>query len=137
MSTKLGMSLKFGNYNGTMSVNISANNKHVISIIDPQTELVDVDCAINLPCTLTISLAGKNTNDTKVENNIIVADKYVQLTKMSLGNIPINPKILFEICNLANGRKDTYWGVNGDVTIHLNEENFILWHLKNKNVFDL
>lgn len=130
------MNLKFGNCNGTMDVNIYSDDQLIISIVDPLEENIIVDTLLSLPCKLIISLSGKNANDTKLNNGLIVADKYVQLTALSLGNIPVNPKNLFDICNINDSKKDTYWGFNGKVTINFDEENFIAWHLKNGNIFD-
>jgi RecA/RadA recombinase len=83
---------------------------------------------------------GKGKYDTKLDsNNNIIADKYVLLSAMKLGEIPVRSNKLFDICDYATRdghSKNTFWAFDGQVIIDFDEKDFIKWHLKNNNIFD-
>lgn len=140
MLTNLTFELKFSFSNGAMRVVIEDNRSVLLDLNDVTDESVKHSITINLPSKLTFTLSGKGRADTKMdENNNITADKYVILTSMALGNIPIQHSKLYEICNYSNTNgfsKDTFWAFNGQVVIDFDEADFIKWHLKNSNIFD-
>ena len=137
MNTEFEMLLKFGFFNGAMGVNIYANNDLIDSYQGNTRELVTVNKIINLPCTIRVELSGKTSRDTQLEDGKIINDKYVKLIGMRLGKIPVNEANMFNLCKLDDGRNDIFWGRNGTVEIDLDEEDFIIWHLKNDNLFDI
>ena len=130
---------KFVANNGLMSLIISDNDR-VISQISNEIGLVEVNTQINLPTKITIEVSGKSPGDTTVVNDKIVADKYICLVNMTVGGIPVTQFSLFNILNYEHSGKiwhDSYWGFNGKITIDFNSDNFIKWHLLNRNVFEL
>ena len=137
MNTELQMTLQFGLYNGAMNVDVYVDDNKIAECYNSSEEIFKINSAITLPGKLKFVLSGKNENDTLVKNEKIIADKYVKLNSLYLGRIPINPVVLFKICCLENGSKDTYWGSNGTVEINFNEDDFIVWHLKQNNLFEL
>ena len=54
-------------------------------------------------------------------------------------DITDNYGFIYRITNTTNGQMkfDTYWGFNGSAEIDFREDNFIKWHLKSNNLFDL
>lgn len=133
--------LEFGRCNGSMSLNIS-DNDHQLGFLENVNGIKEFNYEISLPNKINLHLSNKNTKtDTKIDlQGGIIADKYVKLISMSLGGIPINSMNLFKICRYTvNGQIDfnTYWGFNGLVEIEFNEINFLKWHLKSNNLFDI
>ncbi len=124
---------EYGTYNGKMSMLINGK-RH-----DQPTVNLD----LTLPTKLIIELSNKNYNlDTQVDSQgKILADKYIKLLEMKLGNMPIEPVNLFKICNYETdkGMKfyDTYWGFNGTITIDFNQKSFIKYLLLLNNKFEL
>lgn len=138
--TELYFKLKFGQCNGSMMVQVSANDQPLITFADVTDEFIEYSTTINLPTSVIFSLSNKNLKDTVVNDGIIVADKYVQLQELKLGRIPLNPATLHNVCVYTNKHgetKNTFWGFNGTVSIDFNDDYFIKWHLKNKNLFEL
>ena len=138
----LKFSLEIGKCNGSMSVGIY-NNEQQLSFLENIIEHnLIFDYNITLPNKIKFVLADKNPKfDTKIDSSgNIIEDKYIQLIDMSLGGIPIKPVTLFKICRYTVKDKinfDTYWGFDGSAEIDFNEDNFIKWHLKLDNLFDL
>ena len=137
MSTEFEMLLEFGFCNGAMGVNVYADDVLIDSYHGNTSELVTVRKDINLPCTVKVELSGKTNKDTRVEDGEIVEDKYVKLVGMRLGRIPVNDANMFKVCATDDGRNDVFWGRNGTVEININEKDFVLWHLRNDNLFDI
>lgn len=140
MLTNLSFELKFSFSNGAMRVIVEDNDSILLDLHDVNEEVVQQSIDVMLPTKLKFTLSGKGRSDTKVdENNNIISDKYVLLTSMSLGRIPMQTGTIYNICNYttADGtNKDTFWAFNGQVIIDFDEEDYIKWHLKNNNVFD-
>jgi hypothetical protein len=140
MLTTLNFELKFSFSNGAMQVTVSDHRSTLLELINVTDPLVKYSVDIMLPTKLTFTLSGKGKYDTKMDaNNNIISDKYVLLSSMTLGGIPIQLGKLFDICNYsANGKtvKDTFWAFNGSAFIDFDEEDFIRWHLKNNNIFN-
>lgn len=97
---------------------------------------------ITFPNKIKFVLANKNSKfDTKIDSSgNIIADKYVRLTKMSVGNIPVESLNLLKLCDYRyNNQQATslYWSFNGTVNIDFNAEDFLMWHLTNNNKFEI
>ena len=137
MNTEITMEFEFGHYNGTMNMDVYAGDELLARYQDHNIKTCTLQKNILMPCTLRFSLSNKDKFDTEVYQDKIVADKYVKLTKMLLGRIPVATHILIKICQINDQFANNYWGQNGTVTIDLNVKDFIQWHLSNKNVFDL
>ena len=143
-NTVLNLELEFGNCNGTMQVTISDNMGimyNLVNVIDP---IVRINHSIVLPTTLKFTISGKNYNtDTVVDSDgSISADKFVKLTNLSLGYVPISESTMFKICCYNTDKHDksqfdNYWGFNGVVSIDFNHDSTVRWHFVNNNTFDL
>lgn len=124
--------------NGSMSL-VMTNDDRVLAQITNEIGLIEVNTQINIPSQIIIEVSGKNPKDTTVVDGKIVADKYIRLVSMDFGGIPITEFTLFNILNYEHGGKiwhDSYWGFNGKITIDFNSDNFITWHLLNRNTFE-
>jgi len=91
---------------------------------------------VSWPNKLFFKLSNKNMfNDTKIEDNKIIADKFILLENLVVGMIPVKNEVLKKICAINYNKFDNYWGVNGKVEINFNHDNFLQWHLHNNNKF--
>ena len=131
----LDMIFEFGMCNGAMSMDILANGQLVNRIHNNTQETLHISQKIQLPCEIKILLSGKNLEDTLVQDGKIIADKYVKLKSLSLGKIPVKEHVLFNICEVNDELRDTYWGRNGTVVINFDSDNFLKWHMAHRNVF--
>lgn len=140
MLTTLNFELTFSFSNGAMQVIVSDRQSTLLELNDVTDPLVKCSISIMLPTTLTFTLSGKGKYDTKMDaDKNIISDKYVLLSSMTLGGIPIQSGKLFDVCNYsANDKtvKDTFWAFNGQASIDFDEKDFIKWHLKNNNIFE-
>ena len=131
--TNLMLVFEYGAYNGKMSMLINGK----------QHDQTIVNLDLTLPSKLIIELSNKNYNlDTQMNSQgKILADKYIKLLEMKLGNMPIEPVNLFKICYYETDKSmkfyDTYWGFNGTVTIDFNQKSLIKYLLLLNNKFEL
>lgn len=138
LTTNISFKLEFSESNGVMSVSINGTNVTP----DSGSNVVFLQEVI-LPSQIEILLTGKSLKDTVLdEKGNILIDKYVKLSNMSIGNIPINKSLLFNICEYTpdgelESIKDTFYAFNGKVLINIDEDDFIKWHLKQDNKFTL
>jgi hypothetical protein len=139
-SDNLKFELYFGQCHGSMTVNIF-DNKGLVSTLENQVGTVTFTHDLTFPNTLKFVLTNKNSKiDTEVQDGKIIADKYVQLTKMSVGNIPVGSLNLPKLCDYHYNNQHTtsvYWSFNGTVNIDFNTEDFLMWHLTNNNKFEI
>ena len=133
MNTRLDCEFVFGKCNGSMNLEVYSNDKLISQYINPIEEKILLTTQIDLPTRLKFVTSGKNHNtDTVVDQNgNIIADKYVILQVFKLGLIVVNSNLLFSICSNNN----TFWGFNEEITIDIDEKDFIKWHLKKQNKF--
>lgn len=138
--TKIDIELNFNQYNGAMTVEIFDRNG-VVSLLKDCNGIVKQSHLLDFPNFLKFKLSNKNSKtDTKVVNGEILADKYTQLTSLTVGGIPVDVATLFKICSYEYNQVtafDTFWAFNGEVTINFQEQDFIYWHLKNNNKFKI
>jgi hypothetical protein len=141
--TKFKFSLDFGRCNNSsMCLNISDAERQLDYLENVDQGIRELQYDIYLPNKINLHLSGKNhKTDTKIDSKgNIIADKYIKLISMSLGGIPINSANLFKNCRYTVDNKidfNTYWGFNGLVEIEFKENNFLKWHLKSNNLFDI
>jgi hypothetical protein len=133
MSTHVKFKFTIGHYNGTMSMQIFNNDCEILTKpVFTETEF-EWDTVITWPTVLTIKLSGKDNNcDTKVENDQIVADKFIQLTELTVDKIPA----ALDKISLATEQtkiNTNYWGFNGVVSLNFDCKNSFVWHLQQKN----
>jgi len=88
------------------------------------------------PSVVTISVAGKQQFDTKVDDNgRVVQDKYIRLDSLTVDRVPMHIVSLSGI-KLDTGKniiKSNYWGFNGTATFNFNQPNSLIWHLDEIN----
>jgi hypothetical protein len=142
-TTKLEFVLEFGYCNGTMDVEIKSRNQFLGTFKDNNKDQLTIKTEITLPNTLTLTLSNKNYGtDTKIYDNKITENKYVQLKQFKFGGIDWDTDRLFHLCsyktdcdkNLIN---TTFWDKNGTITIDLFDKDFIQFHLHYQNLFKL
>ncbi len=135
MDTKLECEFTFGHCNGTMCLEVFDGDKLLKKYQNDSLETETLVAEISLPTQLKFVVSGKNYNtDTKVdEQGNITADKCVILKNLKLGNIPIGVGLLYSMLS----SKDVYFGRNDTITVDFDEDDFILWHLKNQNKFNI
>ena len=142
MKTKISMSLEFGVCNGSMIADIYSNEILVTTIKNARDEVL-IDFETDLPAKLKIAVSNKdNSLDTLLDDSgLVIQDKYVKLTRLSVGYIPVSSGVLFNICRYTpeHGAEcnNTYWGFNGIATIDISKSDSLDWHLSLDNKFDL
>ena len=83
--TNVTLDLEFGIYNGSMSAVVSSDQTIIAKLDNIVDSIQHIECKIQLPNSITIELANKNEKyDTLLDNNKIVQDKYVKLSKLTL-----------------------------------------------------
>jgi hypothetical protein len=134
--TLLTIELEQGESNGFMIAEWYINDRLIKTTPEEKVKDAVIQLELQLPCTVTVVLSGKNSiTDVKLEHDKIVADKYVYIKSMSLGNYPINIGVLYnKLCNFtATGKsteKTTYFYDNGVASFDFKEKDALLWHLK-------
>jgi hypothetical protein len=133
----IDLELRFGECNGFMHVDIYDNDQLIKSIRNSTPHVLQkVNFKICFPNRLIFVTSNKDMNyDTKLnDNGKIIADKFAELTFLSIGKMSVHPLVLRDICvfNTANNEtyQNTFWHTNGVITIDLDEKSFTLWHLK-------
>ena len=138
--TKIDIELYLSQFNGSMIVEISDDNG-LITVFKECNGTIKLTHELNFPNCLKFKLSNKNSKfDTKVVNGEIVADKYTQLTSLTVGNIPVDINTLFKICHYNYDQVtsyNTFWAFNGEVSIEFFEQDFIMWHLTHNNKFEI
>lgn len=134
---ELDLDFRIGHCNGTMSLQISFNDKILDSFSKLPNDTLQVKYSVPLPGTLSFKLSGKNMNaDTRIdEKGNIVADKYIILENLSLGRFTVPQHTLKKICTYQRidniTTNDNYWGFPGQVNINFDCSNVVKWHLIN------
>lgn len=118
------MKLKFGLVRDEqMNMTLTYDNKsYQIEHTNPM-----VSIPIMLPANIRIDFFGKDPNlDTIVKDNKIVEDKYIQITKITLDDIPFDGKYLHQCLTINTNAGDnittSYIGFNGVMNINLNKD---------------
>ena len=114
-----------GHCNGSMSLKIFVDNSEIFYKEKIKDKILTVQTKVVLPCKISFETNNKNpiTDTVLDKNGIVIQDKFIELTKCTLGKWPVNlDKILHGNC---------YWGLPGLIEINIDESNFLLWHLKN------
>ena len=122
---------KIDNKSMTMIV-VHENAKKVYSNLE---EKFTLQISINFPTQVKLILLGKKNNDTVVdENQNVVHDKFVKLTKLEVDNLQCNNFYLKNKIKLTTADSqvihDNYWGSNGEVILDFNQKNSIFWALE-------
>ena len=133
MNTDLNLLLEFEP--GIKSVDIAIqdrNGKILADIKQSHDHSVNVDCKINLPNKISITINNQNN----IKNN------FVKLSKMCLGNIDLNQQTLLQLCEYQTTQSgtttfSTIWNYNGVVNIDLFDKDFTSFLLHYHNHIQL
>lgn len=134
--TNIRIELEFGESNGLMETHLNGVN---ITPAEPGVQVTEM--TIDIPGNLTFTFNGKQGRDTILDGQGQIArDKYVKINSMSIGLIPINQNLLYSLCQYRRNDEtvnDTFFGFNGELVIHIDNDDAILWHLLNNNKFEI
>ena len=129
MNTDLNLLLEFEP--GIKSVDVTVqdrNGKILAHVKQSHDHPAKVDCKINLPNKISITINNQNN----------IKNKSVTLSKMCLGNIDLNQQTLLQLCKYKPTQSgtttfSTIWNYNGVVTIDLFDKDFtsVLLHYHN------
>jgi len=94
---------------------------------------------IQLPTTFTLTLTNKEPMDTIVDkNNNILKDKFIRVETLIVDNLRVSEYILPKLFNIitVDGQQvcSHYWGFNGIVTLDMNSNDSLEWHLKTQSL---
>ena len=108
------------------------NQKKVYSKLD---EKFSVEIAITFPTTVKLILLGKKNTDTVFdENQNVVQDKFIKLSKLTVDNLGCNALYLKTKTKLTTVDNqivyDNYWGSNGEVALEFDQQNSVFWALE-------
>lgn len=117
---------EFGYVNGkTMTVKLPDFD---IELNPNQEKFIEQSLFVHLPTKLKMEFSGKDmNNDTILQDNKIIADKYVKICSLKLDMFPVNEVFLSQkiIINCENNSKITtnYVGFNGYIDLFLEKSN--------------
>lgn len=130
----LELEFEFGCLNSkTMQVQIRLADR--VETLDPGMDTALVyQTQVTLPAQIQIELSNKNMQqDTLIENGVIVKDKYVKLTRLSIDKFE-TPQIYLEknikLITESATYTTNYFGFNGRVLIDLDQPNVFIQHCK-------
>ena len=137
-STQIKFVITQGFCNGYHSTQWYANNKLVWSSTCDQALPAVLEFAIQLPCIFKIVVAGKNMmTDTLLQDDKILADKFVEITEILLAGYPIKQSVLYNVCKYHSddGKtfNSTYCHSNGVLEIEFHGTDPVEWHLLNNH----
>jgi hypothetical protein len=128
-TVKVSFDFEFGHCNGAMNVDICQGNNTLLSLHNVLETHRTEHILVNWPSTIIIKLSGKNMEtDTIVDNNSIVADKYVKLNSLTVNGFALIPQAMYAVCG------EVHWGYPGDIVIAFTEDNPMRWNLRLNNV---
>jgi hypothetical protein len=134
--TKLGLEFKIGHCNGTMRMQMFIDDIQIADYFDIESDLLEVEHQFMWPATLKLVLSDKNlSSDTKIDNDgKIVADKFIELTKIYIDGVDANIEFMQRIVLNTNEEKikTCYWGFNGTVEIAFDLIDSFAWHLRQR-----
>lgn len=134
--TNIKIELEFSESNGLMMTQLNGSN-----ITPGQEGIHIVNLTVDIPKKLVFTFKGKQGEDTVLDDQgLIVRDKYVKINSMSVGFVPIDQNLLYSLCRYTRNNEtvnDTFFGFNGELTIDINRDDAILWHLLNNNKFEI
>jgi hypothetical protein len=139
--TLLEVTAEQGEANGFLLAEWYMNDQLILVTPQQKTKNTKIQLEITLPCCVKIVLSGKNREtDTQIVDGKIIADKYLHITSMSLGNYPINEGLLYNKLSVftpenREPENTTYFYDNGITVFDFQEEDALLWHLKHNNFY--
>lgn len=126
-----------------MKIEIYDHYTHVYTAENLTEGPLQINCMINWPTTVNITLSNKGNYDTVVnEHNEITHNKAVEVTDVLINNFPIHQDLIDKIfiCRREGSSIDTnenWWSFNGDVKIHFDQTSPMRYMLSLKNEFNI
>jgi len=134
--TNIKLELEFGESNGLMVTR--AND---VDITPDSAGIHTINVTIDIPGKLVITFDGKQGRDTILDDRgQIASDKYVKIKNMSIGFVPVGQNLMYSLCRYERNNEivnDIFFGFNGELTIHIDNDDAITWHLLNNNKFEI
>ena len=104
---------------------------------------LQIDCMVNWPTTVNITLSNKGKNDTLIdEAGEIIKDKAIEVTQVLINNFPIHQDLIDKIfiCRQEGSSSDTnenWWAFNGNIKILFDQPSPMRYMLSLNNEFDV
>lgn len=134
--TRLELEFKIGHCNGTMRMQMFIDDTQIADYFDIESDSLKFEHRFVWPATLRIVVSNKNlSSDTQInEDGKIIADKFIELKKISIDGIDANIDFMQRIMlNTSEEKiKAQYWGFNGTVEIAFDQADSFAWHLKQR-----
>jgi|LakMenE18May11ns_1017448.scaffolds.fasta_scaffold9820430_1 hypothetical protein len=99
------------------------------------TEKFTTNITIDLPAEIEFHLIGRDRNDTIVEDNKIIADKFISLDSLNIDGFSVDgwqlPNEFFKlIVDKHTTTFGNYWNNNGVAKLIIDEDDPVLWLLE-------
>ena len=143
MQVKLTLICNVRCYNGSMKIELYDRDTHIYTGENLASGPLQIDCMINWPTTIFITLSTKGSKDTVVnEHNEIIHDKAIEVTDVLINNFPLHQDLIDKIfiCRRNGSDCDTnenWWAFNGNVRIDFNQTNPMRYMLSLRNEFSM
>ena len=143
MQVKLTLICNVICHNGSMKVEIHDQHTCVYTGENLTEGPLQIDCMVNWPTTVNITLSNKGKNDTLIdEAGEIIKDKAIEVTQVLINNFPIHQDLIDKIfiCRREGSDRDTnenWWAFNGNIKILFDQPNPMRYMLFLKNEFDV
>jgi hypothetical protein len=143
MQVKLTLICNVICHNGSMKVEIYDQHTCVYTGENLTEGPLQIDCMVNWPTTVNITLSNKGKNDTLIdEAGEIIKDKAIEVTQVLINNFPIHQDLIDKIfiCRREGSDRDTnenWWAFNGNIKILFDQPNPMRYMLSLKNEFDV
>jgi hypothetical protein len=130
-------------HNGSMKIDIYDQRTHVYTGANLTEGPLQIDCMINWPTTINITLSNKSENDTLTdESGEIIKDKAIEVTQVLINNFPIHQDLTDKIfiCRREGSDCDTnenWWAFNGKIKILFDQPSPMRYMLSLNNEFDV
>lgn len=133
--------ISVNNYNNGPKIQIGCNEKvlYRYQLTEAGPQQIEFSEDMQLPNTLYIEHYDKNMKrDTKVQEGKIIEDKGFSLQSIEIDNIALDKEIFdfpFQTEHGKTLKKNNYFGLNGKMLIHIDEDNLPSWFMKLQQSF--
>jgi hypothetical protein len=143
MQVKLTLICDVMCHNGSMKIEIHDQDTHIYTGENLTQGPLQIDCMINWPTTVNITLSNKGKNDTLTDDaGEIIKDKAIEVTRVLINNFPIHQDLIDKIFICRRERSDfdtneNWWAFNGNIKILFSQPNPMRYMLSLNNEFDV
>jgi hypothetical protein len=130
-------------HNGSMKIEIYDQHTHVYTGENLTQGPLQIDCMINWPTTVNITLSNRGKDDTLTnEAGEIIKDKAIEVTQVLINNFSIHQDLIDKIfiCRQEGSSSDTnenWWAFNGNIKILFDQPSPMRYMLSLNNEFDV